>query len=408
MSGDRDDQQDAPRGPGALLRDPTFAAFLGGKLVSTCGMWAQNIAAAVLMFDLTRSNAMVGAVSAAQFVPMLLFSLWAGAVSDRVDRRKLLIAGRLLSALAIALLAVALLVRGQQGFGGPPVLLVAVFVAGTGWSLSQPAMQALIPALVRKQDLEQALALNAVVPSLGRTVGPALGAGLLLLGGPSLAFAVAGPSHLVFALALLAVHPRPQARPRSRADVLGGLRYLRADPKAAMLVLGGATLSIGADPVVTLTPALADELGGGGETVGLFATAFGVGAVTATLALRPLRRLVTLRVLGIQGFWVLAVGLLGTALSPALVPAMAGFVVAGAGFMFATVTLSTRVQRRIPDELRGRVMALWGLAFLGSRPLAALLDGLVADALGVRAALLVAAAVTLVSSVFARVSYRDR
>nr|WP_278044311.1 MFS transporter [Blastococcus saxobsidens] len=402
------DEPGPPRGALALLRDPMFGGFLGGKVVSTCGMWVQNIAAAVLMYDLTGSNLMVGAVSTAQFVPMLLFSLWAGALTDRIDRRRLLIAGRVMSGVTVVMLATLLLVRGTKGFGGEAVLLVAVFLAGTGWALSMPPMQAMVPALVPARDLEQALALNAVAPSLGRTIGPALGAGLLVLGGPALAFAVAGPAHLAFAVILLAIKPRAAARPSARVRILGGFRYLRADRKAAMLMLGGAAVSFGADPVLTLTPALAAGLGGGDETVGLFATAFGVGAVIAVVALRPLRKVVTLRPLGVYGFWVLAAGLVVVALSPAVGSATAGFVVAGTGFILATVVLTTRIQRRVPDELRGRVMALWGLAFLGTRPAAALLDGLIADAVNVQAAVLTAAVITLISSLLARVSYVER
>jgi MFS family permease len=402
----RADERDAPRGPAALLRDPTFGSFLAGKLLSTCGMWLQNLAAAVLMFQLTGSNVLVGAVSVAQFAPTLLFSLWAGAVSDRVNRRKLLIVGRLLSGGSVLVLASVLLLGEPDGPVAIGVLLVAVFVAGTGWAVSQPAMQAIVPALVPPRDLEPALALNAVAPSLGRTVGPALSAGLLLLGGPALAFAVAGPTHLVFVLVLVAIRPRPQARPRTRPALLGGLRYLWDDRRAAMLVLGGAALAVGADPVMTLTPALAAHMGQGEEAVGVFATAFGVGAVVAVLAMTPLRRVLALRTVGVLSFWVLAAGLVVVALSSAVQPAAAGFAVAGIGFTLGSVVLTTRVQRRVPDELRGRVMALWGLAFLGSRPLAALLDGLLADTVGLRAAVLVAAVITLFSSLLARVSYR--
>lgn len=384
-----------------------FGGFLGGKVVSTCGMWVQNIAAAVLMYELTESNLMVGAVSTAQFVPMLLFSLWAGALTDRIDRRRLLIAGLVLSGVTVVVLATLLFVLGPEEFGGEAALLAAVFLAGTGWAVSMPPMQAMVPALVPARDLEQALALNAVAPSLGRTVGPALGAGLLLLGGPALAFAIAGPAHLAFAAVLVVIRPRAEARSGARVRILGGFRYLRDDHKAAMLVLGGAAVSFGADPVMTLTPALAAGLGGDDETVGLFASAFGVGAVIAVVALRPLRKVVTLRLLGVYGFWVLAAGLVGVALSPAVIPASAGFAVAGTGFILATVALTTRIQRRVPDELRGRVMALWGLAFLGSRPAAALLDGLIADAVNVQAALLTAAVISLISSLLARVSYRE-
>jgi predicted MFS family arabinose efflux permease len=229
-----------------------------------------------------------------------------------------------------------------------------------------------------------------------------------VLGGPALAFGVAALAHWTFAIVLLFVHGRPSERPKERPRVFGGLRYLLADRNAGLLMLGVAALGLGADPVVTLTPSLADQLGGGGEVVGVLATCFGVGSVVLTLLVRPLRRRLTLRMLGIAGFWVLAAGL-GVAAAGVAVPiAAAGFLLAGAGFMMATVALNTRIQRRVPDELRGRVMALWGVAFLGSRPFAALINGSIADLASVEAALLAAAVLTLLASLLARVSYASR
>ena len=399
-----DPEAEPPRGTLALLRDPAFGPFMGGKLLSSGGMWVQNLAAAVLMFRLTESAVMVGMVSVLQFVPLLLFSLWAGALSDRVDRRRMLMVGRSISGLSVAVLAA--LLFADESLVGPAVLLVTVFAMGSGFAISNPAMQALIPALVRKADLEQALAVNAAAPSLARTVGPAVGAGLLLVGGPAAAFAVAASGHFVFAGVLVFVRARPHIRPASRPSVLGGLRYLLGDRKAGLLVLGVAMLGFGADPVVTLTPSLAAGLGGGDAVVGLFASAFGVGAVTLTLTFSQLRQHVSLRMVGIAGFWVLAAGLAVVAVAPVIAVGAAGFYVAGAGFMMATVALNTRIQRRVPDELRGRVMALWGLAFLGSRPFAALVNGSVADLLDVRSALTVAAVLTVASTPFAWVSYQ--
>ena len=398
--------EEAPRGPLALLRDRTFGPFMAGKLLSTAGMWVQNLAAAVLMFSLTGSAFMVGLVSALQFVPLLLFSVLTGALTDQFDRRRLLMLGRAISGTAISGLALVLALGG--GGVEPSMLLVAVFTTGIGQALSNPAMQALIPALVREQDLEQALAVNAAAPSLARTAGPALGAGLLLVGGSAAAFAVAGASHLTFAFVLAFLRGRQQAKPKTRPSVWGGLRYLIDDPKAGLLVLGVAMLGFGADSVVTLSPPLAAQLGRGDAVVGLFAAAFGVGSVVVTLTFRPLRHALTLRSVGIAGFMVLAAGLLVVGVVPAVVGGAAGFAVAGAGFMMATVALNTRIQRRVPDELRGRVMALWGVAFLGSRPFAAMLNGFLADWFTVRTALIVAAVLTVASTPFALVSYQRR
>lgn len=395
------------RGPAQLVRDRAFGPFMVGKIASSSGTWVQNIAAAVLMFELTRSAVMVGAVSVVQFAGSLLFSLWAGALTDRFDRRKLLVAGRLVSGVAVGLLAVLLVLVDLRGLHGAVIVLVAMFVMGLGLAVSVPAMQALVPALVADEDLEQALALSSAAPSVARTVGPALGAGLLLLGGPALAFAVAAGSHALLATTMVFVRARPQKRPAIRPSVLGGLRYLRDDRNAGKLMLAVALIGFGADPVVTLTPPLAEALGGGSDAVGLFASAFGLGALVLIVLFGRVRRLLTLRQSGMTGFWILAAGLVATAFSPTLWVAAGGFLVAGFGFMLSNVALTTRIQRRVPDELRGRVMALWGVAFLGSRPFAAMVNGTLADLVSLEAGLLCSAVVVASAAVLARVRYTD-
>lgn len=396
------------RNTGALLRDRNFGPYICARIVSSSGIWVSNIAAAVLMFELTRSAFMVGAVSMMQFLGPLVLAVWAGALSDRVNRRKLLMIGRAISGSAIGALAVLLALRGTADLE-PVVLLAAVLVVGLGFALSSPAGHALVPALVRDEELEQALALNAAGPSIARTVGPATGAALLALGGPALAFAVAALSQWSFVAVLLFIRARrTQERQERRPPILGGLRYLTTDRIAGLLVLGVAVIAVGADPAITLTPSLADELGGGSELVGALVTAFGVGAVALTFSVNMVRNHLNLRMMGVVGFWVIAGGLLIAASSVNGLSAIAGFLVAGVGFMMANVALVTRIQRRIPDELRGRVMALWGVAFLGSRPLAALVNGSVADLFSVRVGLVTAAVLTVGGSLLARVSYASK
>jgi MFS family permease len=385
----------------ALLRDRNFGPFLVGKIISSCGVWIGQIAAAVLMFELTRSAFMVGAVSMMLFAGPLLLALWTGTLVDRRDRRRLLMAGRAISGAAVGVLAVLLVSHGVS----PQAVLVTAAVMGIGHAVSLPAMQALTPALVPDEDLEQALAFGSVAPSIARTVGPALGAGLLVLGGPALAFAVAALSHWFFVLVLVWVRARPQRREAGRPSMLGGLRYLVADRTTALLLIAVAMMGFGADPVITLTPSLADRLGGGSELVGLFASVFGAGAVLVVVFFRRLRGLLTLRLVGVAGYLVVTVGLVVAAVVPTVPGATAAFLINGAGFMMATVALTTRIQRRVPDELRGRVMALWGVAFLGSRPIAAPVNGAVADLVSVQVALLAAAAVVAVAAGLARARY---
>lgn len=389
------------RRPLELLWDRAFGPFVVGRVLSSCGSWIQQIAAAVLMFELTRSALLVGAVSVVLFGGPLVLALWTGALTDLLDRRKLLMVGRGLSTTAAGALATLLLVRGVDEFGGPAVLLVGAGVMGIGHSLSAPAMQALTPGLVANEDLEQALAYASVAPSIARTVGPALGGGLLLLGGPGLAFAAAAAMHaiLVAVLAMIRVK-RPQRRVSGRPGIFGGIRYVLANRTVGLVLVAIALLGFGVDPVITLTPPLAAEMGGD-ELVGLFASAFGVGALIAVLVFQRLRTWLSLRRTGVVGYLVVALGLVIVGAFGSVAGVVAGFLVAGWGFMIATVTNNTRIQRGVPDELRGRVMALWGVAFLGSRPIAAPINGAIADATSVTIAMFAAAAVVLTAVLLA-------
>jgi MFS family permease len=387
----------------SLLRDRDYGPFYAGKVLSNSGVWMQNLAAAVLMFQLTGSAFMVGMVSAFQFTPAFVLALPSGALSDRFDRRRLLMVGRLISGVAVTALGALVLADGAASTR-PGVLLTAILIAGIGWTLSQPAMMALVPNLVPKEDLEAALALSSSVPSIGRTAGPVIGAGLLVVGGPGLALLVAGTFHLTFAAMLTRVVVRDRVRGNGRPGLLGGLRHLITDdPRAGVLMLGVIVLGLGSDPAITLAPSLADDLGGGDGLVGVLVAMFGVGAILLSVGFRRLRRHVSLRGGSMLGFVLLSAGLVIVASTGSVAVVQFGFLVQGAGFMLVMVALNTRLQQRVPELLRGRVMAVWGMAFLGLRPVAALVDGALADLVGVRSAMLIVAVATLLGVVFARV-----
>jgi MFS family permease len=394
----------APRGPLGLLRDPVFGRYFSGKLVSAAGVWVQNIAAAIVMWDLTGSAVMVGAVSVTQFAGPLLLAPLTGTLTDIVDRRRLLMGSRMLSGAAAASVAVAAVL----GVLTPLVLLVAIGVMGVGYAMSSPSMQALVPALVPPQDLDQAIALNSVTGNLARAGGPALGAGIIVLGGPAMAFGLSALAHWTFVVLLIGLVPPTTLGGKGRGRILDGFRYLRQNPQMALLLVGVAALGFGTDPVVTLTPALAEQFGRGDGAVGVMGSVFGGGALLAAGVLRPLRQRFSLRVLGMAGFLALALGLLLIAASPVFEAALFGFAVTGSGFLMGTTALTTRIQRRVPDEIRGRVMALWTLAFLGCRPLAAGVNGLLADLVSVQAALVFGAAVGIGAIFLARVSFEAR
>ena len=393
-----------------LVRDRTFGVYFVGNLVSNCGTWLQNIAAAVVVYDLTGSTALVGAVSILQFAASMLLSPWAGALSDRVDRRRLLIAGQIIGGVASASLAAWVAAVGVEGLPGPWPIFAAATVIGIGWAISVPTMQALVPALVEPEDLDQAIALNSITFNIARAVGPALGAIALARLGAAAAFGLNAATFAILIITLLLIRPRPIERNDHRGDgsVREGLRYVRREPALYVLLIGVTALGFGTDPVNTLTPAMADVLGGSEELVGWMVSAFGIGAAGTAFVVGALRKRISLGVMGVLGLAVLSLGLFGFAAGPGLstlqvfgltvAPAvpltLVSLVVAGAGFLLALTGLTTELQRRVPEPLLGRVMALWAVAFLGSRPAAALLDGALGDLFGPQTAAAAAGVIT--------------
>jgi predicted MFS family arabinose efflux permease len=286
---------------------------------------------------------------------------------------------------------------GVDGLPGPWPIFVTAGLLGIGFAVSVPTMQALVPALVEPRDLAQAVALNSVTFNLARAIGPALGAVILVTLGPSWAFTINACSYTLLIVALLVIRPREVERLRSDdqdGSVREGLRYVRREPALVVLLVGVAALGFGTDPINTLTPAMAELLGSGDALVGWLVSAFGAGAATMTFGVAAVRRRVALGPLGIGGLAVLTGGLLGFAVSLNAPMAVAALFVSGLGFLLAVTALTTELQQRVDEHVRGRVMALWGVAFLGSRPLAALIDGAVADLVSPRAAAATTAAIT--------------
>jgi MFS family permease len=399
----------APEEPGrpgrALLLDRTFGPYFLGKLLSTIGVWVHNIAAAIVVWELTRSALLVGAVSVGQFLPQLVLTPWSGARADRGNRRRQIIVGRLVTAAGSIGLVIWSATVGLTGFTGAFAVILAATVVGIGFALGGPAMQSLIPALVRPAELPTAIALSSVPFTIARASGPAIGAVLVTTTGPTLAFGIAAATNLLFAVIIWRLPiRRVERKPSSDGRVRAGVRYVRDHRAMLSLLVGVAAIGVGADPVITLTPSVAERLGVGSGFVGVQASSFGVGAGLAFLVLGRARLWLGLHRLGTVGLVTLAVGLATLAVAPAPWVAIAALLIGGAGMTFALTSLTTLVQQQVPEELRGRVMALWSVAFLGSRPLTAGITGAVADATSVVAALLLVVAVLAVGAVVARPS----
>jgi MFS family permease len=368
-----------------LSRD--FGTYFLGSSLSNIGTWFQNIAAGLLVYELTRSTLLVGAVNFAQFLGAFVLAPVAGAAADRFDRRRLL----MVSQLGAAAVGGSLAIVTATGRVTTPIVMVAATLLGLALAFMVPALLALVPLLVPRSDLDAAVSLNSVTFNLARAIGPVLGALVVERAGYALAFGLNAASFLAFVLALLVVRPRPQERAGGpRPKLLETVRLIRSRPAWAALLVAVMAVSTSTDPVNTLTPELAkDVLGGRDLHVGLLVGAFGTGATLTALTLIGWirqRRHALVGAMVVQG-----VALAAVALAPSLPLAMLGFAVSGGGFIAAITRATVRLQSEVPEVQLGRVMALWSLAFVGSRPFAALLDGVVAELIGARGALVVLA-----------------
>ena len=279
-------------------------------------------------------------------------------------------------------------------------------LVGFGFVVGGPAMQSIVPDLIRDGELSTAMALNSIPMTIGRILGPAAGAYLAAHFGAAVGFAISAGLHVVFAIFLLVVRlPAPPDRVAGTDyRVRAAVAYVWRDRPLFLALVAVATVGIAADPSITLAPSLADALGGDTTLVGALSAIFGIGAAAGMAALALMRgRMAAARVswIGLLGLG-LGCAVLAASINPGL--ALAGFALAGLGFGWALTGLSTVVQERAPQELRGRIMALWLVGFLGSRPIAAALLGGTADLTNVQVAFAVAAALTLAVALWCRPS----
>ncbi len=377
-----------PREALRLARQRNFGPYFAGNALSASGTWFQNLAAALLVYRLTHSPLLLGVLNFSQFVPVLLLAPWAGAAADRHDRKRLLLVTQTIAAALSASLGVLVLA------GLAPAAVVIVFAAGMGVvsAFSSPSQQALVTSLVPPRELASAIALNSMTFNIARAVGPALAAAVVAAAGIPVAFFVNSVSFLAFVAALLAVHPRPHRRQR-HARLRESFVLLRRQPRLVWLLLVVLAAGFGSDPVNTEAPAFARAFGHHDTFAGPIIGAFGGGAVVAALLTAgregsPRRTVATLA--------LLAAGIAGFAVSPTLAIGFPLLVAAGFGYLASNTRATAQLQLEVDESQRGRIMALWSIAFLGLRPVASLADGALAGALGVRVAGVCLAAPALV------------
>jgi MFS family permease len=373
-----------PTGPKAALRilaRRDFGPYFLGNALSASGTWYQNLAASLLVYRLTHSAFLLGVLNFSQFIPILVLSPWAGGIADRVNRRVLLLVTQ---AVAIAL-AGGLALLAWAGLASTGVVIADTLGLGIVSAFSAPAQQALIISLVARSEVPTAVALNSMTFNLARAIGPATAAIAVRYLGIPAAFGLNAASYFLFVAALLLIGPQKQRRAgREETRVWESVRLLRREPRLAGFLAVVAVVGFASDPVNTLGPAFARAFGHRDTVAGFIVGAFGAGAVTAALVVAG-------RVAGSRARMAATLGILGGGVAAfSVVPWLPlGFVflvVGGFGYLSSNTSATTRLQLGVEETQRGRIMALWSIAFLGLRPFASILDGGIASALGVRVA----------------------
>jgi MFS family permease len=364
-----------------LIRDRNFGPYFVGNASSASGTWFQNLAASLLVYRLTHSAFLLGVLNFCNFVPVLLLAPWAGSAADRFDRRRLLLVTQFGSTAVSAGLAA----LAWAGLARVWVVIACAVVLGVGSAFAAPASQAMIGDLVTREQLGSAVALNSMTFNLARAVGPALAAlSVRKLGIPA-SFAINSGSYLLLVVGLLVVNPAPRLlAKRGEARLRESLRLVRDEPRLLAFLLIVTVVGFASDPVNTESPAFAQAFGRPDTDAGYLIGAFGGGAVLAAF-------LVAGRVGGSRGRMLITLSLLGGgmiaySLVPWLPVAYVLLGVAGFGYLASNTAATSRLQLGVDASQRGRIMALWSVAFLGLRPVASLADGAIAAAFGVRTA----------------------
>jgi len=368
------------------LRHRNYRLFFGGQSVSLVGTWITRIATSWLVYRLTGSALLLGIVGFCGQIPTLLLAPFAGVLVDRWNRHRILVATQVLSmlqSLALAVLALAGIITVGE-------ILALQVAQGIINAFDTPARQAFVIEMVeQREDLPNAIALNSSMVTGSRIIGPTVGGILIAAFGEGWCFMVDAISYLaviasLLAMRLAAARGRTGARGSALEELREGVRYVSGFVPARTVLMLLALVSTMGMPYVVLMPAVASRiLHGGPHTLGFLMTASGVGALAGAmyLAARP-------SVLGLGRAIAVAtitfgVGLAAFAMSHTLWLSLALLPIAGGGFMVQTASTNTILQTIVEERLRGRVMAFYAMAFLGTAPIGSLVAGVVASRIGV-------------------------
>ena len=384
----------------ASLQVRNYRLYLFGQIVSLSGTWMQGVAQAWLVLKLTGSGTALGLVTALQFLPVLLLGPLGGVIADRVEKRKLLYVTQGLS--GVLALVLGLLVATDT------VQLWMVYVLASGWgalnAIDNPTRQTFVLEMVGPDNLGNAVTLNSVMVNLARVVGPAVAGILIATVGLAACFLLNAASYLAVLAALLAMRaaeltPAPR-QPRKKGQLAEGFRYVRRTPELLSPLLMMAVIGTLAYEFQVVLPLMARfTFHGDAGTYAVMSSAMGGGAVVGGL-ITASRKQGSATALARSAI-VFGIVILGVALAPTLWVAYLVLVLVGATSITFLARANTTLQLAAAPEMRGRVMSLWAVAFLGSTPIGGPIIGWIGEHLGPRWGLTVGGTATVLAGALA-------
>jgi MFS family permease len=382
------------------LRQRNYRLFFFGQLVSIAGTWMQTVAQSFVVLDLTHSGTQLGLTTAARFLPMFVFGPLGGVFADRMDRRRVLYVTQALSGLLAGVFAVTV---GTHSIRLWIVYLLALALGFVN-VFDNPARQSFISEMVSTGDLPNAVTLNSVAANMARVFGAALGGVIAAAIGLALCFTFNALSFGAVLISLAAMRSSelfPAERvSRQKKQVRQGLRYVRNTPELLIPLMMIAVVGTLAWEFQVSLPLMASKVfHGGAGSYGVMASVMGGGAVVGGLIsaarARPRARALCLAAIG----WGIAI--LAAAVAPSFALELAALVFVGYGSITFNSLAKTTLQLAAKPEMRGRVMALWALAWMGSTPIGGPIVGWTGQAIGARWALVIGGLATLVCGVLA-------
>jgi MFS family permease len=384
----------------SALRYPNYRLWFFGQMISLFGTWMQSTAQGYLVYELTASARYLGYVSFASGVPTWLLMLYAGVVADRVPRRTLLV----ITQTGMMVLAFVLSALTMLGLVRPWHIVILSALLGACNAFDAPARQAFVLEMVEREDLTNAIALNSAMFNVATVLGPAVGGLVYARFGPAWCFAINGATFVAVIAALLAMRLTPLPRRPTQGGVLAelqeGLRYVAKHSTIRMLVTLVAAVTLFCISFGTLIPAWAVRiLGGDATTNGLLVSARGVGALIGALLIASLGRPRFRGKLLSIGSLAFPLGLIAFSMVRWLPLSLLTLLGVGTAQIMVMNLANSLVQTEAADELRGRVMAIYSLVFLGLMPVGGLIAGAVAQEIGEPATVILSALVGLACAV---------